>query len=668
MVRRSMAAFLASVLALGLPGILPGVPVPAARAATSGVPGITADPVCVPLDDTPRTQDTLDVGIAGHGFEPGSTVEIYVGQSFDAGQLPVGQALVDEVGRFDARVPVILPFEATEIPIAASTSGDGPSASLTLQAPCPPTLVVTPTCVAPDATFDLDFSVSGFQPDTETYVGLVLPEDFDPDQAPIVSDALTTDGEGRLRYRMEGIAALPADVYQAAAVQGSGSMARIAAAARNPWIAATPIELPCPEPPRIVLAPDCAPAGRPQDRYDVTITGVGFLYGPATVTWDVGGSEEEFPIRLVGDDGVLETRIDPWQRPRGRVVVRVTQRFLVGEERPNGFGAYATELRPPRVADAIFRVPCQPTATPSISLDPDCDTPAIPGATDRRMRIRVQASAVPPGLVEVVFDAQAAAADILEPERFSAQVGRDGALSLTIRPLARPMGEYQVAIESDGVSLLTADVRIPCDDPSPALRPLIPTCVPLGPGRPEIAQLRVRGRGYYPGIVEVVVDPRGQPDAITATVADDGTFDTTIAVTGRDRGEYGVLGRQRDTRGAVVARATRALTVPCVEPVLEIRPVSGPAGYATTVTGIDFPPDSVVTLTWDRGLSRARPTEVTTDAQGAFRIGIHILPHDLDGPRVLTAGTPADPAAYPGVTADYLVVPGSGQPPGVPSR
>lgn len=666
MLRRSTAILLLAVLALTTPGLVaPGTLAPVALAATSGVPGIVAQPACVPVDDTPHTTDTQDVVIDGHGFEPGSTVSLYVGESFDRGQTPVAEARVDGVGRFRVTVPVTLPIEPTEIPVAASSPNDGPSASLSLRAPCPPTLVVTPTCTAPDAPFDLDFAADGFLPDTEIYVGVVLPDDSD--QPPIVSDALTTDGRGRLRYRMEDIPALPAGVYQAAAVQGAGDMARIAAS-RNPYIAATPIELPCPEPPRIALTPDCGPAGRPQDRYDVTIQGVGFLYGPATVTWDVGGSEEEFPIRLVGDDGVFQVRIDPWQRPRGRITVRVTQRYPVGRDTPSGFGAYANELRPPRIAEAVFRIPCRPTATPSISVDPDCDPPAIPGDTDRRMRIRVRATALPPGMLTVVFDAEAAAADVLDPERFEVEVGEDGQLSTTIRPYARPVGEYRVVIESDGSPLLAATVRVPCTDAAPALRPLQPACGPLAPGQPDAFELRVRGRDFYPGFVEVVVDPRGQPDAQTATVGADGTFDTTLSVTGRDRGEVQVLGRQRDTRGTVVARATRVLVIPCLEPTIVIEPRTGPPGYAAVVRGTDFPPNSVVTLTWDRGLTAKRPAEVTADAQGSFRIGIYVLPRDLDGRRVLTAGTPTDPGAFPGVTADYLVVPGTGQPPHVPMR
>lgn len=177
--------------------------------------------------------------------------------------------------------------------------------------------------------------------------------------------------------------------------------------------------------------------------------------------------------------------------------------------------------------------------------------------------------------------------------------------------------------------------------------------------------IRVRGRGFYPGAVELTFDQKGTPETQSATVGEDGTFDGQLIGSGRERGEYIVLARQRDARSTVL-RATRVFTVPCVEPTLTIEPLSGPAGYATVVTGTDFPPGTSVSLTWDRGITAATPMEVTADATGSFEMSIFLLPHDVPGPRVLTAGTPADPTAFPGVTADYLVVAGSGQPPGVP--
>jgi hypothetical protein len=256
----------------------------------------------------------------------------------------------------------------------------------------------------------------------------------------------------------------------------------------------------------------------------------------------------------------------------------------------------------------------------------------------------------------------------VDPERFPVELGSDGTLAATITPLARPVGEYRVALVVDGDELAQATFRVPCDEATPNLRPLQPTCLPLAPGQPAVADLRVRGRRFYPGPVEVLFGVAGARDVATGTVADDGTFDVTLPVTGREPGTYQAQGRQRDTRGSVVARAFRSLEVPCIDPVLTIRPASGPAGYATVVSGTGFPLATTITLTWDKGLTAGRPIQVTTDDTGAFRVGAFVLPHDIEGPRVLTAGTPGDPAAFPGVTAPYLVVPGSGQPPGTVDR
>jgi hypothetical protein len=637
------------------------------RAATSGIAGIVVSPTCLPFDDDLDTPETRDVDVGGHGFEPGTTVDIYVGTTFESEQLPVARAQVGRLGTFEARVPVFLPGQGTTgIPIAAVTVGqEGPVARVELETPCRPTLRVSPACADADQPFDLTFDAEGFRPDTEIQVGIVV----EPNG--IVSEPLTTDGNGRLEFTFEGIGPLPAGVYQAAAVQGAGgARMRIAASAVRQLIAATPIELPCPEP-VISLTPDCGRVGAPQDRYAVTVTGSGFLPGPLTITWDVGGSEEEFPTRIGNEAGTFEARIDPWRRARMRIRVRVTQLYPVGSDTPEGVGSYATEGRPRRIATAVFRVPCPPSV---LTLDPECDRPALQGEDERRIEMDVRATgirAVTAGaspIAEIVFDAGEAAADVVAPERFPVDLGRDGDVSTTITPLARPVGEYQVALVVDGQTAATTIFRVPCTEVNPNLRPLQPDCIPLAPGRPAVAELRVRGRRYYPGPVEVVVARGGATDLQLGTVGANGEFDVRVPVTGREPGTYPVVGRQRDSRGTIVARASREMTVPCVDPAITIRPASGPAGYATFVTGTDFPPGTTVTLTWDKGLTARRPVEVTTDAAGAFRVGVYLLPHDLEGPRTMTAGMPDDPDAFPGVTAPYLVVPGSGQPPGSVDR
>ena len=675
LVRRPLGGGLAAgsavvpTVLLAVAALLVASPAPAVRAATSGWAGIVASTSCIPVDADPDTPETRGVTVDGHGFEPGSTVDIYVNvvgaESFPE---PSDTRQVDDLGTFEGRISLYLPGDALTYLVSAVTrDADGPQAETRISSPCGPTLAVTPTCAAADSPFDISYVADGFSPGGNIYVGIIVPDGTDQ----IVSDLLTADDQGHLEYTMNGVRPLPAGRYQAVALEVAGSVdsAVIARSSRRFAGAQAPFELPCPRP-KIALDPDCAPAGGPQDRYDVIVTGTGFRYGPAVITWDADGSNEEFRVDQVNDNGLFSVRIDPWQRPRGtRIKVVVTQTFPHDPAADEGdplMGRYATEVYPRRVATTNFRVPCRPQATPVMTLDPDCDTPALVGDADRRYAIEVAASGLTPGPVDILFDAGAAAADVTPPEQFPGEVGKDGVLaSVTITPLARPTGEYRVAIVQREQSIIERTFRVPCDKPTPVMRPLQPDCGPVTPGLAGSYSVRVRGRGFYPGAIAVVFDPQGTPDTLDTTVGTDGTFEVRIRATGRDAGEYTIVARQRDERG-IVLRASRKFTVPCVAPTLTIEPASGPAGYTTLVTGADFPPGATVTLTWDRGITAATPLEATADAAGAFTVSIFLLPHDIPGPRVLTAGTPTDPGAFPDVTVDYLVTGGSGQPPGGP--
>ena len=635
---------------------------PSARAATSGWTGIVLGVPCVPVDSDPDTPEVLDVSVRGHGFEPGSTVDIYLSvegsESFPSPSASLG---VDDVGVFDGSIEVFLPSGRLTYLVYATTQNDGgPSAEARLDAPCRPTLVVTPTCATPDAPFDVSFVADGFSPGSGVYLGIIVPEG----EEQILSEPVVADSGGHVEYTLTGIRPLPPGEYQAVAASSDTGVKARSSSIRLA-IAQAAIELPCPSP-EIALTPDCAPEGIPHgERYAVTVSGRGFSYGPAAITWDVGGSDEEFRIDEIGDDGSFAIRIDPWQRPRGRLRVRVTQAFpflTAGGDIPSRLGPSPVETSPPRIAEAVFRVPCRPTAAPTMDLDPDCDSPALVGDPERRYSIRVSATGLAPGPVDVVFDAGADAADVTPPEYFQGEVGKDGELGpLTITPLARPAGEYRVTVLQREAAVIERVFRVPCVKPEANVRQLQPTCGPIAPGVADSYSIRVRGRNFYPGTVELTFDSRGTPEMRLATVKDDGTFEALVTAVGRDRGEFLVLARQRDARGTVL-RGSRVFTVPCLEPTLTIAPVSGPAGYATLVTGTDFPPGSTVTLTWDRGITSGTALEATADTGGAFTLSVFILPHDFPGPRILTAGTPADPGAYPDVTAEYAVTGGTGQP------
>ncbi len=665
MYRRLAAVLLAALVAVAAVLAMPlsqGV-----RAATSGSAGIALSATCVNVDTDSDTPDYQDITVRGHGFEPGTIVDIYVNvvgsESFPD---PSDSPQVSDLGVFVGKVSLLLPGASLSYVLTASTRGaSGPQAEATVVAPCPPTLVVTPTCSAPDQPFDLTFTADNFGHGGTVQVGIYVPGGDN-----IVSDPLTADDQGHLEYTMSGVGPLPAGTYQTAAIEGSEPAARARSIAPA-YVAQAPIELPCPEPaPDITLDPNCGPAGAPQDQYAVTVTGTGFGYGPADLIWDVSGSAEEFPIEQVAEDGTFSITIQPWQRAQGsRLKVRVVQTFpLAPDAAANdpALGLYPTESAPPRVAQATFRVPCRPTATPVMTLDPVCDTPALVGDDERRYAIGVTASGLLPGDVDIVFDSGEAAADVTPPEHFPGRVGEDGALvPITITPLARPVGTYQVAIvQSQTSAVLQQTFSVPCDKPTAVMRPLQPTCGPTAPGVAASYTIRIRGRGFYPGTVELTFDQKGTPEVQSATVGVDGTFDTPLTGSGRDPGDYTVLARQRDARGTVL-RASRVFTVPCVEPSMVFTQLSGPAGTTTTVTGTDFPAGVTVTLSWDRGLTANTPIDVTADKSGGFVVSIYLLPHDIPGPRVLTAGTPADPAAFPGVTADYLVVEGTGQAGGV---
>ena len=172
--RRPAAALFAALLAVAVLAI----PMPqSVRAATSGSAGIALNASCIPVDANSDTPDTQAVTVRGHGFEPGSTVDIYVNvvgsESFPD---PSDTRTVDDLGVFVGKVGLLLPGSSLTYVLTAVTRGqDGPQASEQIAAPCTPTVEVTPTCMAPDAPFDISFVADGFRAGGSVRVGLYLP-------------------------------------------------------------------------------------------------------------------------------------------------------------------------------------------------------------------------------------------------------------------------------------------------------------------------------------------------------------------------------------------------------------------------------------------------------------------------------------------------------------
>ncbi|MDP8971340.1 MAG: choice-of-anchor D domain-containing protein [Actinomycetota bacterium] len=94
-------------------------------------------------------------------------------------------------------------------------------------------------------------------------------------------------------------------------------------------------------------------------------------------------------------------------------------------------------------------------------------------------------------------------------------------------------------------------------------------------------------------------------------------------------------------------------------PRLQVDPPLGRPGFVATVSGFDFPANTEVAVTWNPGLGGSR---VVTGPDGTFRVPMLVFRRDVVGPRLVEArfGVPPGPA----VTAEYLVVPGTYEPPG----
>lgn len=127
------------------------------------------------------------------------------------------------------------------------------------------------------------------------------------------------------------------------------------------------------------------------------------------------------------------------------------------------------------------------------------------------------------------------------------------------------------------------------------------------------------------------------------------------------------------TPGAAPAPARLTVTVPLsgagTAPVLTTLPRVARSGQVIRVTGVNFPPNSQVRLSLDRMVGAK---VVKADASGSFEVPLLIYANTSEGRRPLRALVL--PTSAPGLagpleaTIDFLVVPGSLQPPGFQIR
>ena len=214
-------------------------------------------------------------------------------------------------------------------------------------------------------------------------------------------------------------------------------------------------------------------------------------------------------------------------------------------------------------------------------------------------------------------------------------------------------------------SVIEQTFRVPCEKPTAVVRPLQPTCGPITPGVPDSYSIRVRGRGLLSGHHRAHVRPEGHARDTSATVGADGTVrcaaHRAAAATGVNTRSW--PGNVTHVAPCCAARACSPSRAWNQRWSWSRSPV--PRARTTVVTGTDFPPGTTVTLSLGPGhhggdaASRSRRMQ-----SGAFAVSIFLLPHDIPGPRVLSAGTPGRPRGVPGRDRRLPRGGGTGQPPG----
>jgi hypothetical protein len=659
--RRLLAVVLVAVAIGGTVAVV--MPAPAAAQPQTAVPWLRLEPACLQPEGVSR------IRVLGSGFQPGTRVDITMlapgpvllsarlrpalaaaPRARTAQSLPVlATGAVDELGTFETRFdwPSDGPFGEYEV--RARTRGGGPQRDVTIVMPCDgESLTVNTRCgqlPAGAAPPRIIIRGRGYIPGDDQ----ISVEIWDP----------TTDGGGPLRqrdvraqgdgtFRVEfGIANLPPGVYN------------VTAYSNLDYGTQTTFETPCPAL-EVLITPDCGPPGGPPDLMSIRVEASGFLRRQrAFIIFDTPRSYEVFPTRT-DPDGQLVADISPYRRRAGTYSVRVrTENAETGVVRQ-------------RSVD--FTIPCERVTADLRATE--CRRPAIEGEDEFRWRIELSGRRFRPGDVAITFDADG----VVGPQRFTRTVDESGRLQGTIDPIAGPTGTYRIVARQGGSDspaqagvaaahavLGQTTFRSPCEEREPPPAPtLVDVCGPEAPGEEDAYRIAVSGGGFYPAGVVHIVFGSGSGSQDFRADSPDGTYERSITPDGLPEGRYPIRVTQRDVGRNVVATSRRAFfTVPCpIDPSLEVVPDQGPAGYTALVQGRDFRPGSTVTLTWDRGLQAGVPIEVDVGDDGAFDVYVFILPNDWPGERTLTAGLPEDPDTFPEVTDVYLVVPGSGVPPG----
>jgi hypothetical protein len=236
--------------------------------------------------------------------------------------------------------------------------------------------------------------------------------------------------------------------------------------------------------------------------------------------------------------------------------------------------------------------------------------------------------------------------------------------------------------------------------PTPAVITVDPACGQASTtGQAGTYTITVRGDNFNPfTAVLVTFDAAagGRPDSTRGEADGFGHFQVAIGPDLRPAGSYLVRADDFKLREAVAtfsvpcpgtpsqATPTPATTTPDrpaqptpapgrptpapSTPTLRFDPAIGPPGFVTQALGTGFPPNQPVSLTWDAVPGIPVGPQVVADSSGGFAIPDFLIFHHTPvGAYTLTA-RPAGTIAFADTTTQFLVVPGSAQPPGFKVR
>jgi hypothetical protein len=638
-----VAIALAALLALGaLSAARP--PVVHAETLTES-PTLTVDPPCEPTPTNPDG-DVITVTVRGYSFEYGRSVVVY----WNGKPAPAPATAVGDTGSFEVSFTVTEIGSTSYYPIYAyyqdQIAQGSEVAWASVDVPCTPNaaITVTPDCGNAGTPLNVHVDGTGFVLNAPVAVEVTS---FRGDNVSYATADPVTPVNGAISLDIPPFSLPANDVYVVQATQ----QVTVSLLYIPPIIAYAYIVAPCSS---LTINPTCDTAGGGGQRISIQLIGTGMQPGMyMSVTFDAGDVPHQpqyfysqTPVNQDGSWGPVD--ITPYARGPG------TYDVVVGEsnDSPSLHDTHAT-----------FTVDC-PSGT--VTLDPTCAPPQFAGDQPRSFELNVSGVGFQPGYpVTVTFDPDRLSG--LEPETTQANALSDG--SFVAPPLtvaARVSNTYRVSVQQQvGDNIVQGIVppfNVPCVPGSPTPLRVDPTCGDAASDTVTNYSIRLRARGFIPGYVQITFDPDGTSEAFSAFADANGHLDTTIPPTARGPGTYRIVASQSDASGQLDSVSYDDFVVPCTTPTLVISPASVSVGFVVQVQGSGFPPGSTVDLQWSYGIGAGQPIEVTAGADGSFDRQVLIFQHDFTGPRQMTAGTPTNPAAYPGAQASLLVTVGQGSP------